>query len=167
MAATKEHNGKGIVKTQDAIRAELVARLNATADVVADLTARLDEVEGMLEPEPRPFPENVPLSALQFNQRATAQKEKVFASMDGLAKALQEMLREAKSATYGVQGLRNGRAWGYVMEKANMMLSSHYRAVDEALQAMASSAHLVAVLATFARADVVPEDEPATEGGAA
>ena len=165
MAETEKQKMAGTVKTQDAIKAELLARLNATADIVADLTARLDEVEGMLEPEPRPFPENVPLSALQFNQRATAQKEKVFASMDGLAKALQEMYREAKNATYGVQGLRNGRAWGYVMEKANMMLSSHYRAVDEALQAMASSAHLVAVLATFARADVVPAEQ--VEGGAA
>ena len=147
-------------KTQDEIKAELLARLNATADVVANLSAQLEDVEEKIAPAPAPFPENVPLSALQFNQRASAQKEKVFASMDGLAKALQEMLREAKSATYGVQGLRNGRAWNYVMEKANMMLSSHYRAVDEAMQAMASSAHLVAVLATFARADVVPDDEP-------
>lgn len=152
-------------KTQDEIKAELLARLNATADVVANLSAQLEDVEEKIAPAPAPFPENVPLSALQFNQHATAQKKKVFASMDELGKALQEMYREAKNATYGVQGLRNGRAWGYVMEKANTMLSVNYHAVDEALRAMAFSANLVAVLATFARADVVPDDEP-LEGGA-
>ena len=166
MAHTENHIDNGTVKTQDAIKAELLARLNATADVVADLTARLDEVEGMLEPEPRPFPENVPLSALQYNLHATAQREKVFASMDGLSKALQEMLREAKNSTYGVQHLRNSRAWTLVMEKACVMLNGNFRAVDEAVQAMATTVSMVAMLATFARADTVPEAEKA-EGEAA
>ena len=166
MAQTDNHSVNGNVKAQEEIKAELLNKLNGTADAVANLTAQLEEIEGMLEPEPRPFPENVPLSALQFNLHASAQRENVYAAMDGLSKALQEMLREAKNSTYGVQHLRNSRAWTLVMEKACVMLNGNFRAVDEAVQAMATTVSMVAMLATFARADTVPEAEKA-EGEAA
>ncbi|MCR5563671.1 MAG: hypothetical protein K6F46_09985 [Desulfovibrio sp.] len=152
-------------KTQDEIKAELLARLNATADVVANLSAQLEDVEEKIAPAPAPFPENVSVEKLFFLSREGEARDKLFSALDMVNKAVQTMHKEAKNATHGVQHLRNGKAWGHVMEKASNLLYANFHAVEESMRAMADSAHLVATLATFARADVVPEDET-LEGGA-
>lgn len=165
MAETEKQNMAGTVKTQDAIKNELLARLNATADVVADLAEQLQTIEGNLDPEPRPFPETVSVEKLFFLSKAGEARNNVFSALNMVNKAVQAMHREAKDATRGVQGLRNAKAWRHVMEKASNLLYANFHAVEESMQAMADTAHLVATLATFARADVVPSEQ--VEGGAA
>ena len=163
MAETEKQNMAGTVKTQDAIKAELLARLNATADVVADLAEQLGTIESNLDPAPRPFPETVSVNELFFLARAGEARDKVFSALDMVRLAVQAMHHEAKNATHGVHNLRNEKAWGHVMEKASNMMYANFHAVEESLRAMADSARLVATLATFARADVVPAEQ--VEGG--
>ena len=159
MAKTEKQNMAGTVKTQDAIKAELLARLNATADVVADLAEQLGTIESNLDPAPRPFPETVSVEKLFFLSRAGEARNNVFSALDIVSKAVQEMQSEAKNAIHADRtNLRNGKAWGHVMEKASNLLYANFQAVEESMRAMAQSAHLVATLATFARADVVPEE---------
>lgn len=158
MAKTEKQNMAGAVKAQDAIKAELLARLNATADVVADLAEQLENIESNLDPAPRPIPETVSVEKLFFLSRAGEARNNVFSALDIVSKAVQEMQREAKNAIHADRtNLRNGKAWGHVMEKASNLLYANFKAVEESMRAMAQSAHLVATLATFARADVVPE----------
>ena len=167
MAETEKQNMAGTVKTQDAIKAELLARLNATADVVADLAEQLGTIESNLDPAPAPYPDAISPSEFYESRLLLKEKARMAEAMDGLLTTAQVVANSAIQHTLSVPPYcRNRSAWADTLKKCE----GHMRIQADALRKSADAfydyvAHM-ARLATFAACDVVPEAEQ-VEGGAA
>lgn len=141
---------------QDAIKAELLERLDKAQDTLCDIGDALIGLEERLNPAPAPLPDVVnPLQVYTI----TAAREEWDAACQ-IANELRERIRdftgEAMRRVKVSTTCRNRRGWMVMCELYAKQISRESDAVEQALHTLVSSVQTAAHLVTFAECDTLP-----------
>lgn len=144
-------------QAQDAIKAELLERLDKAQDVLCDIGDALDGLEERLNPAPAPLPDVV--NPLQVYTITAAREEWDAACQmaNELRERIRDFTREAMRRVKVSTTCRNRRGWMVMCELYAKQISREADAAEQALHTLAFSVQTAAHLVTFAECDTVPD----------
>lgn len=159
------NNQKNITTTQeqDAIKAELLERLDKAQNALCGIGNALIGLEERLKPAPAPLRDTIDPNAAYLLYKLHEPMEALFTAADEAGRAASSMRFLAKRIVPS-PGCRNAKAWGQMVKLFSSHLSEQERLAHDALNALCHAARLLSLTVTFAEADALP-DEAAEEGG--
>lgn len=148
-------------QAQDAIKAELLARLDKAQNALCDIGDALDDLGEKLNPAPAPLRDTIDPNAAYLRHKLHEPMEALFAAADEAGRAANSMRFLAKRIV-PAPNCRNAKAWGEMVELFSTHLSAQESLAHDALNALCHAARLLSLAVTFAEADALP-DEAAAE----
>ena len=144
-------------QAQDAIKAELLERLDKAQDALCGIGDALDGLQEKLNPAPAPLRETIDPNAVYQRSRLHEPMETLFTAADEVGRAAHSMRFLAKRIV-PTPRCRNAGAWESMVALFSEHLSTQETALHDALHAMCSAAKLLSLTVTFAEADALPDE---------